>query len=159
VKGRTLMIGAIVAVLGLAGLALAMVPKSALSGPLPLSGDVSNAQLRDLVSRGARLVDVRTAQEFESGHIEGAGNVPVDGLTAAATGWDKVSPIVVYCATGARSRIAFGYLEAQGFTHVYDLTAGIAAWDGEFVSGQAQASGGSLPSTGRPAMYDFSTST
>ncbi|MDO8915479.1 MAG: rhodanese-like domain-containing protein [Coriobacteriia bacterium] len=155
---RTILIGVAVAVIGIAALALAMVPRSAVTGALPPSADVSNQQLRDLVSRGARLVDVRTSVEFESGRIEGAENVPVDGLTTAAASWDKAAPVVLYCATGARSLNAFGYLKAQGFSHVYNLTSGIAAWDGEFVSGQASVAAGSLPATGKPTMYDFSTS-
>jgi rhodanese-related sulfurtransferase len=158
VKARTILIGVIVAVLGIAALTLAMVPNGALSGPLPSSGEISNKQLRELAARGARVIDVRTAAEFGSGHVEGAVNIPVDTLAAAVATWDKTTPVVVYCATGARSLNAFGYLEAQGFSHVYNLTAGIAAWDGAFVSGQAVAAGG-LPATGRPTMYDFSTST
>ena len=157
-RRRTILIGVAVAVLGIAALALAMVPNGALTGSLPPSADVSNQQLRDLVARGARLVDVRTAAEFESGHIEGAENVPVDALTSAAAAWDKAGPVVVYCATGARSLNASGYLKAQGFSHVYNLTAGIAAWDGATVTGQASAAGGSLPATGKPTMYDFATS-
>lgn len=157
-RRRTILIGVAVAVLGIAALALAMVPKGALTGSLPASADISNQQLRDLVAQGARLIDVRTPAEFGSGHIEGAENVPVDALTSAAATWDKAAPIVVYCATGARSLNAFGYLKQQGFSHVYNLKSGIAAWDGESVTGQAKSAGGSLPATGKPTMYDFATS-
>jgi rhodanese-related sulfurtransferase len=158
VNRRTILIGVAVAALGIVALALTMMPKNAVTGALPSSADISNQQLRDLVAQGARLIDVRTAAEFESGHIEGAENVPVDGLTTAASSWDKTTPVVLYCATGARSLNAFGYLKAQGFSHVYNLTQGIAAWDGEFVSGAARPAAGGLPATGKPTMYDFSTS-
>lgn len=157
-RRRSIFIGVAVAVLGIAALALAMVPRGALSGPLPASADISNEQLLDLAARGARLIDVRTAAEFESGHIEGAENVPVDALTSAAVSWDKAAPVVLYCATGARSLNAFAYLKAQGFSHVYNLTRGIAAWDGKFVTGEAKSAQGGLPATGRPTMYDFAGS-
>lgn len=159
VNRRKILISVAVAMLAVVALALAMVPKSAIIGPLPASGDISNQQLRSLVTGGAHLVDVRTTAEFESGHIEGAENIPVDALTSAAATWEKAAPVVVYCATGARSLNAFGYLEQQGFSHVYNLTSGIAAWDGESVTGQAKSAGGSLPATGKPTMYDFAGST
>jgi rhodanese-related sulfurtransferase len=158
VNRRTILIGVAVAAIGIAALALAMVPKSGVSGVLPASADISNQQLRDLVAQGARLVDVRTLVEFESGHIEGAENVPVDEVTTAVASWDKAAPVVLYCATGSRSLNASGYLKEQGFSHVYNLASGIAAWDGEFVKGAAGPARGSIPGTGRPTMYDFSTS-
>jgi phage shock protein E len=158
VSRRTLLIGLASAILVIGALILAMMPANVANTTLPASADVSNQQLRDLVSQGARLVDVRTTAEFESGHIEGAENVPVDEVATAAAGWDKTAPVVLYCASGARSLNASGYLKAQGFSHVYNLTSGIAAWDGESVSGGAASASGGIPATGRPTLYDFSTS-
>lgn len=159
VNRRKILIGVAIAMLAVVAFALAMVPKSAIIGPLPASGAVSNLQLRSLVTGGARLVDVRTAAEFGAGHIEGAENVPIDQVPTASGAWDKAAPVVVYCATGSRSANAFGYLDAQGFSHVYDLTAGIAAWDGATVTGVAKPAQGGLPVTGKPTMYDFAGST
>jgi phage shock protein E len=155
---RTIVIGVAVALLALAGLALAMVPRGAVSGPLPASGEVTNQQLRDVVAKGARLVDVRTAAEFTGGHIEGAENVPIDTVPTASGSWDKTAAVAVYCATGARSLNAFEYLKAQGFTHVYNLTNGIAAWDGKTVAGAASGGSAAFPATGKPTLYDFATS-
>ena len=67
--------------------ALLLIPRGGVapgSASWPASKDISNAELTDLVARGARLVDVRTAVEFAGGHIEGAENVPIDDLPAAA---------------------------------------------------------------------------
>lgn len=131
------------------------------AGPKP--GDVTNAQFSELLSRPAgevKLVDVRTVGEYSSGHIPGAENVPVDRVPQAAAAWDKAQPIAVYCATGSRSTTVMQYLRAQGFTQVYNLTAGIVAWDGETVTGtdagRAQAA---LDTGGKPVVLEFSGST
>ncbi len=56
------------------------------------------------------LVDVRTASEYKSGHIEGAINIPYDN-------------IIVYCKSGVRSSQAFDSLKNAGYNNVYDLGA------------------------------------
>lgn len=153
---------------GLVTVAVAAVVASLLiprSGPAsgsawPASGEISNAQLSDLVGRGARLIDVRTAAEFAGGHIERAENVPIGDLPAVAAAWDKAKPVVVYCQTGSRSLNASQYLRAQGFADVYNLSAGISRWDGKVVQGAGpSAQAGNAPVTARPTMYDFSSDT
>jgi rhodanese-related sulfurtransferase len=86
------------------------------------AGKVSPARARELVSAGARLVDVRSTGEFASGHIDGALNIPVDQL-AARIGeiGPKDKPVVVYCASGMRSARAAGLLKSVGFATVEDL--------------------------------------
>lgn len=129
---------------------------SGAAGGLPASGDISNEQLVKLAAQGATLVDVRTPAEFEGGHIEGAINAPVDDIQTASASWDKATPVIVYCATGSRSANAAGYLTAQGFSNVYDLPGGVAAWDGELVAGASKpAPAAAAPSTGEPTMYAF----
>jgi phage shock protein E len=82
---------------------------------------------KDWVQSGARLIDVRTPQEFASGHINGAKNLPLDQLgvhlESLGTRGDR---IVVYCRSGARSAHARGMLEAAGF-EVCDLGP-MSAW-------------------------------
>jgi rhodanese-related sulfurtransferase len=147
------------------GLALALTPKGgtfAAAGSWPESRDISNAELKDFVANGARLVDVRTAGEFTGGHIEGAENVPVADVTAKSGSWDKKTPIVVYCQTGARSLNASQYLQTHGFEHVYNLPGGVSGWDGALVQGAGGApAGGSAkgPALGKPVMYDFASAT
>jgi phage shock protein E len=162
-KPRTILIAVVVVLLAVGAIALAFVPKAGTG--LPASGNVTNAAAQDLIARGARVIDVRTTAEFSAGHIAGAENVPVEDVPTAAAGWSKAAPIVVYCATGARSLNAAEYLKAQGFTHVYNLTAGVAAWDGQLVTGAASGPGSGAgtgagapgPATGKPTMYDFYT--
>lgn len=155
----------IAGVLVAGGLALALTPKggtSATAGSWPESRDISNAELRDFVAKGARLVDVRTAGEFTGGHIEGAESVPVADVTANSGSWDKKTPIVVYCQTGSRSLNAFQYLQAQGFEHIYNLPGGVSGWDGALVQGAGGTPTGRSargPALGKPAMYDFASAT
>jgi len=155
---RKMLIIAAVTALAIVGLALAMVPKGAAPGSLPPSGDVTNQQLRDAVAGGARLVDVRTAAEYAGGHIAGAENVPIDAVPTEAGAWDKAEPIALYCATGARSLNAYEFLKAQGFAKVYNLAQGVAAWDGEVVTGTTSGAKGTFAATGKPTLYDFFTS-
>lgn len=124
---------------------------------------IDGAELLKLQASGASIIDVRTPSEFEGGHIASAVNVPVDQIQQASAGWDKSVPVVVYCATGARSADAAAYLASAGFRKVYDLTAGVATWTGELVSGKATAAApsgtGAVKTDGKPLFIEFSTST
>lgn len=66
-------------------------------------------------ARGALIVDVRTPAEFASGHAEGALNLPLDQIGKGANTLDKATPLLVCCASGARSAIAATQLRAKGF--------------------------------------------
>jgi phage shock protein E len=74
-----------------------------------------------MLSEGAQLVDVRSPDEFRSGALQGAINHPVQWLGAGRTLEDRETPVVVYCATGVRSRVAQQILQAAGFKQVHDL--------------------------------------
>lgn len=71
----------------------------------------------------AVIIDVRTAEEFATGHLEGAVNIPFDqigkGIYAIKSA-SKNSPILIYCRSGRRSAIAVKSLEQIGFQRVYD---------------------------------------
>lgn len=93
-------------------------------------GRVRPREARELVRAGALLVDVRSPQEFAQGHIEGAQNMPLPRLSqdleaSAARG----RPIVVYCRSGMRSRLAAQRLRQAGFAQVHDLGPA-SAWPG-----------------------------
>jgi rhodanese-related sulfurtransferase len=76
------------------------------------------------------LLDVRTVGEFQSGHIAGAANIPVEMLTARLAELPKDKPIVLYCRSGNRSAQAARILRSAGYTDVYDL-GGIIAWQAQ----------------------------
>lgn len=84
--------------------------------------------IQDALASGARLVDVRTPQEFAAGHIKGAINIPVSELPGSLSRLgDKQTPLVVYCQSGNRSGKAVSFLRQRGFKQVLDLKA-IANW-------------------------------
>lgn len=70
--------------------------------------------LHGLLRDGAVVVDVRTHAEFSAGHVPGAINVPLDGMLRDLHRIPKNAALVVCCATGRRSSIAVGILEAHG---------------------------------------------
>jgi phage shock protein E len=74
-----------------------------------------------------QLIDVRTPEEFVSGHIAGAINIPVDALQSRLSEVASDQPVVVYCRSGNRSATASDILAQNGFDTVYDL-GGILAW-------------------------------
>ena len=80
------------------------------------------------------LLDVRTDEEFKSGHIMGARLAPYDGLAASFTEENKDRPIVVYCRSGRRSAIARETLTGMGYRQVSDF-GGIGSWRGTLVTG------------------------
>ena len=82
--------------------------------------DPVSVEAHRLVEGGARLVDVRTPQEFASGHLEGAVNIPLDQLPNRLDELDREGQVVVYCHSGNRSASAARTLERAGFS-VYDL--------------------------------------
>ncbi len=75
--------------------------------------------VREKLSRGAMVIDVRTPDEYDSGHYEGATNIPVSDLQGRLSEiGDRQKPIVVYCASGIRSAQAAKILVAAGFRDV-----------------------------------------
>jgi rhodanese-related sulfurtransferase len=87
-------------------------------------GKISASKARDLVAAGAQLIDVRTRGEYESGHLTGAKNVPLDELPAHALALATTGkPLVVYCQSGMRSARAKHLLRAAGAADVHDLGA------------------------------------
>jgi phage shock protein E len=75
------------------------------------------------IKAGASIIDVRTKDEFEDGHYPAARNIPVNELASrAAELGPKEGPVVLYCASGARSAMGAKILKAAGFADV--LNAG-----------------------------------
>jgi len=80
---------------------------------------------------GAVLLDVRTTQEYESGHIPGSKNIPLQVIDKVASVVEnKDTVLYVYCQSGARSRQATSMLQGMGYTNVNNI-GGIAAYSGK----------------------------
>lgn len=82
-------------------------------------GNTGGKQLAAKLAAGATVVDVRTNGEFAAGHYKGAINIPLDSLSSNLNKLGrKDKPVIVYCASGARSAAAVRVLKAQGFSDV-----------------------------------------
>ncbi len=64
------------------------------------------------------IIDVRTSEEYETGHVEGAENISVSDIATAKIPVDTEERIEVYCASGARAMAAKEILEKRGFVNV-----------------------------------------
>ena len=71
----------------------------------------------------SQVIDVRTAEEFAAGHVQGAINLDVENgaFEAALNGLDKEAQFSLYCRSGRRSAIAADLMAKAGFTKVTDL--------------------------------------
>jgi phage shock protein E len=119
----------------LLGLTLSSVPAlAAAADPAAAKpGKVDGATAQALAASGAKVVDVRTPEEFASGHAPGAVNIPYDQLPKRAA---EIGPpstrVVLYCRSGRRSGIAFEALQKAGYPNLFDLGA-VTSWPGALV--------------------------
>ncbi len=76
------------------------------------------------------ILDVRTPQEFQAGHIRGAVNIDfyAPDFQKQLDQLDKTKTYFVYCRTGHRSGQAVQIMKQLGFQHIYELRGGIMNW-------------------------------
>ncbi len=87
--------------------------------------EISCTKMKELVSNGAFLLDVRSEEEYNINHLHEAVNYPYEtiGEEISSSLSNKESVIIVYCQSGRRSAIAAQTLLDLGYKHVYDLGA------------------------------------
>lgn len=91
--------------------------------------EITPAEAQIAVSKAySQFVDVRTPEEYLSGHAARAINIPLDTLAANLVPLEKGEPIYVICETGRRSSKAASMLKEAGFNNVFNVTGGTAAW-------------------------------
>ena len=85
-------------------------------------------------SEGYILLDVRTKEEYESGYIPGAINIPLSDINENVVSSlpDKSQMILVYCRSGNRSRQASDKLSKLGYTNIIEI-GGINSWKGDII--------------------------
>ena len=92
----------------------------------------------DFQKRFYLLVDVRTPEEFASGHLLGAVNIPLSEFQNNLSTWTSLLPrdvaIILQCKAGSRSAQATQILLKAGFTNVLNLDDGITGWTDTFKS-------------------------
>jgi len=79
-------------------------------------------KLKDVLKKqDTVLVDVRSALEYESEHVPGAQNIPLDEISARIAEFrSSDKPVVLYCRSGNRSGMAVNILKQHGITDVYN---------------------------------------
>lgn len=85
-----------------------------------LLGVEPKADFKELIAKGAQLIDVRTPGEYIGGHIKGSVNIPLQNLGAHMNRIDKGKPVITCCASGIRSATAKSMLKANGYTEVHN---------------------------------------
>lgn len=70
--------------------------------------------------KSAIILDVRTEQEYNKGHIRNSVNIPLDKLNDSVFFLQKEEPIVIVCRSGKRSKEAKTFLTHKGFINVHD---------------------------------------
>jgi len=75
---------------------------------------------KELVERGAQIIDVRTKGEFQQGHIKGSINIPLQNLRNNVSKIKKGKPLITCCASGSRSASARNILKVSGFNEVHN---------------------------------------
>lgn len=115
-------------------------PYSSAKDPVALAGYVAEniltgrmspiywRELRDMDSSGMTLIDVRTPDEFATGAIEGAVNIPLDDMRQQLDRIPTDKPIVLYCGVGLRGYLASNILMQRGFKDVRNLVGGMKTY-------------------------------
>ena len=76
----------------------------------------------------AFVLDVRSPEEYASGHVPGAVNIPYDQIASRIAEVPKDQDVVLYCKSGRRAGIAAEVLAGQGYTRLQHLEGDIVAW-------------------------------
>jgi rhodanese-related sulfurtransferase len=84
---------------------------------------ISEKEAAARLKEGALVIDVRSRQEFESGHLSQAINIPLDDLDTLLRQEvkDKNQALLLHCASGIRSGMAKKRLEAAGYKNAFNL--------------------------------------
>ena len=116
-------------------IAVAFVSGAMLVWPLVRRGgggpSVNTLEATQMINRQDALVlDVREQAEFAQAHILNSRALPLSQLEARVGDIEKFKdkPVIVYCATGNRSSTAAATLRKRGFSSVFNLSGGFAAW-------------------------------
>ena len=93
--------------------------------------DIGTLEATRLMNQGRALVlDVREQKDYAAGHLPKARHIPIRELSGRLKEIEKFKdkPVIVTAQAGARSGAASRLLKAAGFTTVYQLKGGVAAW-------------------------------
>jgi len=115
-------------------------PYSSAKDPVALAGYVASniltgkmnpiywRELRDMNRDKIALIDVRTPEEFATGGLDGAVNIPLDDMREMLDKIPADKPIVLYCGVGLRGYLASNILRQRGFSNVRNLIGGLKTY-------------------------------
>lgn len=118
-------------------------------------------------SQQVQLIDVRTAAEYQDGHLKSSKNVDYKSpdFKEQIKGLDKTKPVYVYCLSGGRSALASKALVENGFGPVYELKGGYLKWsssgkkieggEGKTAKGMSMADLSKLTASSSVVLIDF----
>lgn len=92
---------------------------------------ITIAQLKQLLETApnTKVIDVRSPDEFSSGAIPGAVNIPTGAVLQQRERFTQDQPVYVVCQSGTRSRLVVLTLQAQGIQNLVNVDGGMNAWE------------------------------
>ena len=102
------------------------------AAPAPRPSEVSPTVAEKLIKEGkVTVIDVRTKDEFDEGHIAGAKNIDIKqaDFEKQLASLDKSKSYLVHCQAGGRSKASMKFFEKLGFQSIFHLTDGILGWE------------------------------
>jgi len=97
-----------------------------------IAKDLTAEEFHQVISsKSVQLVDVRTADEYNGGTIEGAQNIDyyASDFKSQIAELDKSEPVYLFCRSGSRSAKAMKIFKEAGFTEIYNLIGGYSGWN------------------------------
>ena len=90
-------------------------------------GQISVEELKNKIKQGATLIDVRSKQEYNEGHLQNAINIPDHEIDKTIEDRipDKNQLIVLYCQSGGRSQNVYMKMIRKGYKNIYSLDGGL----------------------------------
>jgi phage shock protein E len=85
-------------------------------------------EAKEMLAKGAAVIDVREPHEYTAGHVPGAPLIPVNTVYARRSELPKDKDVIFVCAVGQRSALASEMAAAAGLTRIFNLDGGTEAW-------------------------------
>lgn len=90
--------------------------------------EITIDELKIALNSGAKVIDVRESDEYESGHVPNAMHVPLATVPNSLDIFQSNDEVYLVCHSGGRSMRACEFLHEQGITNVVNVVGGTAGW-------------------------------
>jgi rhodanese-related sulfurtransferase len=128
-RDTVLFIAAILVFAGCQGAPVRTTDSGVPKGPSEIK-EVSPSEAGPEVAKAySQFIDVRTPEEYSSGHAARSVNIPMDTLPAKLDRLERDEPVYLICQSGGRSGTAAQMLKAAGFNNVLSVRGGTTAWE------------------------------